>query len=218
MPPLVSLSEGLGSLKGEMQYLRQAYAIGSHTFVAVAAVKPRRVAEEGVVHSRFVSAGLVLAMAFFAIAMPTAPAISANIKLLAGTSMRTLLPDLISQFEKSSGNKVEVEFGTLGANADRATKGEGDVAVITDVEGDKLQRQGKLIAGSPVEQMSEERRQTLMSPEDLVDAALAGLDQGELITIPPLADRSEWDNFEAARVRMTPHLRNARPAQRYHVR
>ena len=74
------------------------------------------------------------------------------------------------------------------------------------------------IAGSPVEQMSQERRQTLMSPEDLVDAALAGLDQGELITIPPLADRSEWDDFEAARVRMTPHLRNARPAPRYHVR
>lgn len=74
------------------------------------------------------------------------------------------------------------------------------------------------IAGTPVEQMSEERRETLMSPEALVDAALVGLDQGELITIPPLADKSEWDNFEAARVRMTPHLRNAQPAQRYLTR
>jgi short-subunit dehydrogenase len=74
------------------------------------------------------------------------------------------------------------------------------------------------IAGSPIEHMPEERRQTLMSAEDLVDAALAGLDQGELITIPPLADKSEWDDFEAARLRMTPRLRNAQPAQRYLTR
>jgi len=37
-----------------------------------------------------------------------------------------------------------------------------------------------------------------MSPEDMVDAALAGLDQGELVTIPPLQDGDEWTRFEAA--------------------
>lgn len=30
-------------------------------------------------------------------------------------------------------------------------------------------------------------------------AALAGLDQSELVTIPALADRGEWDRYEAAR-------------------
>jgi uncharacterized protein len=38
-----------------------------------------------------------------------------------------------------------------------------------------------------------------MSAEDMVDAALAGLDQGEIVTIPSLADKAEWDGFEAPR-------------------
>ena len=32
-----------------------------------------------------------------------------------------------------------------------------------------------------------------MSAEEMVDAALSGLDQGELITIPSLPDAREWD-------------------------
>src|SRR5438477_2783458 len=39
----------------------------------------------------------------------------------------------------------------------------------------------------------------VMSPEDMVDAALVGLDQGALVTIPALHDGDEWTRFEAAR-------------------
>ena len=38
-----------------------------------------------------------------------------------------------------------------------------------------------------------------MSAEDMVAAALVGLDQGELVTIPSLHDGDEWARFEAAR-------------------
>jgi uncharacterized protein len=31
-----------------------------------------------------------------------------------------------------------------------------------------------------------------MAAEDTVDAALAGLDQGETVTIPSLPDKAEW--------------------------
>jgi uncharacterized protein len=57
-----------------------------------------------------------------------------------------------------------------------------------------------------------------MNVDELVDAALAGLDKGELITIPSLLDPAEWDAFQVARLKMSPNLSNAHPAPRYHVR
>lgn len=58
---------------------------------------------------------------------------------------------------------------------------------------------------------------TTMSAEDLVDAALSGLDQGELVTIPPLHDDSLWQRWEADRRAFGPNFGNAKPAPRYHV-
>jgi short-subunit dehydrogenase len=57
----------------------------------------------------------------------------------------------------------------------------------------------------------------VMSAEDMVDAALAGLDQGELVTIPPLQDGEEWIRFETARRAISQHLGNSAPAPRYGV-
>jgi len=57
-----------------------------------------------------------------------------------------------------------------------------------------------------------------MSAEVMVDAALAGLDQGETVTIPSLPDKAEWDRFEAARRAMSSRLSSAVPARRYNIR
>lgn len=57
----------------------------------------------------------------------------------------------------------------------------------------------------------------VMSTEDLVDAALAGFDQGELVTIPPLPEKAEWDRWEAARRDMAPRLSLKDAAPRYAV-
>ena len=57
----------------------------------------------------------------------------------------------------------------------------------------------------------------LMSAEDMVDAALAGLDQGELVTIPSLPDAADWAAFEAARQALAPNLSRTKPAARYGV-
>ncbi len=56
---------------------------------------------------------------------------------------------------------------------------------------------------------------SVMTSEDLVDAALAGLDQGELVTIPPVEDLQLWDNWEAARLALFSASRNGKPASRY---
>ena len=55
----------------------------------------------------------------------------------------------------------------------------------------------------------------VMSAEDMVDAALAGLDLGERVTIPSLHDGDAWDRLEAARVAISQQFRNTAPAPRY---
>lgn len=57
----------------------------------------------------------------------------------------------------------------------------------------------------------------VMSAEELVDASLAGLDQGELITIPSLPNRSDWETFEEARKALAPNLSRNRSATRYGI-
>jgi uncharacterized protein len=71
------------------------------------------------------------------------------------------------------------------------------------------------VAGRPVDRLPS---QIVMTPDDLVDAALAGLDQGELVTIPSLPDVTEWDAYEAARQQMMSKLSLSAPAERYGVR
>jgi len=71
------------------------------------------------------------------------------------------------------------------------------------------------IAGLPVNNL---RPGTVMSAEDLVDAALAGLDQGEIVTIPSLPDIAEWIAFDTARRVMSGRLSAAVPATRYGIR
>jgi short-subunit dehydrogenase len=70
------------------------------------------------------------------------------------------------------------------------------------------------IAGTPIKHLPTE---IVMSTEDLVDAALAGLDQGELVTLPSLQDISQWNAYEAARQAMMPNLSRSKPAPRYNI-
>ena len=58
----------------------------------------------------------------------------------------------------------------------------------------------------------------LMDVHDLVDAALAGFDAGEVVTIPSLPDVADWQAFEAARLKLLPNLSRNRPAARYRAK
>jgi uncharacterized protein len=68
------------------------------------------------------------------------------------------------------------------------------------------------VAGLPVENLPQG---IVMRAEDLVDAALVGLDQGELTTVPSLPDVADWHAFEAARATLKPNLSKSEPAARY---
>lgn len=67
-------------------------------------------------------------------------------------------------------------------------------------------------AGRPVENLP---AQIVMTAEDMVDAALAGLDQGELVTIPSLPDAADWERLNSARQQLQPNLSHKTPAGRY---
>jgi len=70
------------------------------------------------------------------------------------------------------------------------------------------------VAGVPMEHLPKE---IVMTAQDMVDAALAGLDQGEQVTIPALPDLAEWETFDAARRAMSARLSSTAPAARYRV-
>ncbi len=70
-------------------------------------------------------------------------------------------------------------------------------------------------AGLPVKHLPAE---IVMSAEELVDAALAGLQLGEVITIPSLPDIADWEALERARLALAPNLSRQHPANRYAVR
>ncbi|WP_019903135.1 SDR family oxidoreductase [Methylobacterium sp. 77] len=56
-----------------------------------------------------------------------------------------------------------------------------------------------------------------MSAADLVDAALAGLDLGELVTIPGLQDGEDWTRWEEGRRVLGPKFNHAKPSPRYQL-
>lgn len=55
----------------------------------------------------------------------------------------------------------------------------------------------------------------LMEVDEMVDAALAGFDAGETVTIPSLPDAQDWAAANAARLKLGPNLSRQHAAARY---
>lgn len=68
------------------------------------------------------------------------------------------------------------------------------------------------VAGTPLEQVPPDM---VMNAEEMFDAAMAGFDQGEFVTIPSLPDVADWEAYEAAREKLIPNLSRSSPAPRY---
>jgi molybdate transport system substrate-binding protein len=97
-----------------------------------------------------VSAKVVLGLTLLGITGGIA-AKAAEIKLLSAVALHPAFDALIPDFEKSSGHKVTVAYGTAGAVADRVQKDEAADIVITAVPMiDRLQAQGKVVAADRV--------------------------------------------------------------------
>ena len=108
------------------------------------------------------------------------------------------------------GTKAFVQAFTISLNHELADKGVRAQAVLPGATRTDFWANG----GLPVEHLPEE---IVMDAADMVDAALAGLNQGEINTIPALRDAHLWTEFEAARAALGPQLSATRSAPRFHV-
>jgi molybdate transport system substrate-binding protein len=76
---------------------------------------------------------------------------AAEVKVLASNSVRTMLEDIAPLFERASGHKVTLGFGTSSQVAKRVLSGEAaDLLVVTPDVVDELTKAGKLAPGSSV--------------------------------------------------------------------
>lgn len=55
----------------------------------------------------------------------------------------------------------------------------------------------------------------VMEVDDLVDAAMAGFDRREAVTIPPLQSAAHWETLQGARQALLGDIRQSRVAERY---
>lgn len=107
-----------------------------------------------------------------------------------------------------SASKAYVLSLTQSLNAELNGTGVQVQAVLPGVTRTEIwERSGIDASGIPAEM--------IMEAGDMVDAALSGLDQGELITIPSLPDAADWDAFVAARLVLAPNLSKSKAATRY---
>jgi uncharacterized protein len=107
-----------------------------------------------------------------------------------------------------SGTKAFVLNLTLGLAAQLKDSGVAVQAVLPGATRTEIwERSGKDVDAFPPEMV--------MDVGDLVDAALVGLERGETVTIPPLADEGQWTTYDAARLAMIPNLSRREVAERY---
>ncbi|MDB5816911.1 MAG: family oxidoreductase [Rhizobacter sp.] len=99
-------------------------------------------------------------------------------------------------------HSLQAELGPLGVRVQAVLPG----ATRTEI----WARGGVDVSAFPAEM--------LMEVDDLVDAALYGLDRGEVVTIPPLADIGQYEAYEAARLAMAPNLSRRDVGTRYRVK
>jgi short-subunit dehydrogenase len=121
-------------------------------------------------------------------------------------SIVAIAPELLNGVY--GGSKAFVQAFSASLNHELGDKGVRIQAVLPGATATDFWE----IGGLPVENLP---AAIVMRAEDMVDAALAGLDLGETITIPALSDIALLDRFEAARAALGPHLSGTTPAARY---
>jgi short-subunit dehydrogenase len=107
-----------------------------------------------------------------------------------------------------SASKAYVLSLTQSLNAELDGTGVKVQAVLPGVTRTEIWERSGIDASQIPEEM-------VMEAGEMVDAALAGLDQGELVTIPSLPNAGDWDAFVAARLVMAPNLSKSKAAARY---
>ena len=95
------------------------------------------------------SKALMLAAALAMLASGAMNVRAAELRLLCPVAMRAVMPEIIAQFEKATGDKLATEYATAGAVTERVQKGDAaDVAIASTSQIDTLLGQGRIAAGT----------------------------------------------------------------------
>src|SRR5258708_1025636 len=79
---------------------------------------------------------------------PSLAAQAGDVKFLGGAGFKSVMPDLASQFEKTTGHKIVATWDATGGIERRIGAGEAfDVVFIGPEVVDKFTQQGKIVAG-----------------------------------------------------------------------
>ncbi|MEE4451081.1 SDR family oxidoreductase [Novosphingobium resinovorum] len=120
------------------------------------------------------------------------------------TSVTALMPDGFTAVYPAT--KAYVLAFTEALETELGAKGVRVQAVLPGITRTPIWTEAQL-ANFPAEMV--------MDVDDMVDAALKGLDLGETITIPALPDNADLDAYLNARRALRPNLSRNRPAERY---
>jgi hypothetical protein len=123
-------------------------------------------------------------------------------------SIVALAPELLNG--TYSGTKAYVQNFSTSLKNELAGKGVTVQVVLPGATATPLWDK----AGVPVHSLPAE---IVMNVEDMVDASLAGLDQGEFATIPALPNAADFEAYEKARLALAPNLSRRDPAARYGI-
>jgi uncharacterized protein len=121
-------------------------------------------------------------------------------------SIVALAPELLNG--AYSGSKAYVVNFTQSMHHELAEKGLRIQAVLPGATSTEFWAK----SGMPITHLPSE---IVMSADEMVDASLAGLDQGEVITIPSLPNIADWNTYDAARRALGPGLSRTHAAERY---
>jgi molybdate transport system substrate-binding protein len=121
-------------------------AAWSKTMAVVAIIACRRFA--GVRIARSISAGVAAFAILILLGSPN-PIHAAEFRLLAAASIQEVFKDIIGDFERASGHKAIIQYGTMGAITDRMRGGEeADLVISSRQSISTLVKDGKIDAAS----------------------------------------------------------------------
>ena len=79
------------------------------------------------------------------IAITTTHASAAEITFLCAPALQPAIQTLVPEFEKATGHKIKIVYGSIGVNASRVRNGEqADLAIVSPQQWQALQGEGKL--------------------------------------------------------------------------
>src|SRR5262245_7310160 len=76
------------------------------------------------------------------------PVEAAEIHVLSAGAVRSIVTELAQAFERATGHKVSLQFGTVGVTRKRLATDPADVVIMSDVAIDESIKQDALVAGS----------------------------------------------------------------------